>query len=93
MGGHAESIPGNRRPPPARRPPSSSGCERDHWIDSVSDDGDIIKLEDGSVWEVDDAGTVTSALWLPVTDVVVCEAKGKMINTDDNVSVAIRRLK
>lgn len=90
-------------PRPASRPrtstsrgrsrPSGSDCESGHWIESVSDDGDIIKLEDGSVWEVDDVDTVTSTLWLPTTDVIVCEMKGKMINVDDNESVAVRRLK
>ena len=31
---------------------SSGSCESGNWIESVSDDGDIIKLSDGSVWEV-----------------------------------------
>jgi hypothetical protein len=71
----------------------SSGCESGHWIDSVSDDGDIIKLEDGSIWEVEAGDAITSALWLATTEVLVCEGKGKLINTDDNESVAVRRLK
>ena len=69
----------------------SSGCDDGHWIDSVMDDGGIIKLEDGSVWQVDDVDTVDSALWLPVTDVIVCD--DKIINTDDNETVHATRLR
>ncbi len=59
----------------------------------MTDDGDVIKLEDGSLWQVEDGDTVTSALWLAMTDVVLCEMKGKLINTDDNESIAVTRLK
>jgi hypothetical protein len=72
---------------------SRSGCEADHSIEFVSEDGTIIKLEDGSVWEVDDADSVVSSIWLPTSEVVVCEEKGTLINTDDNESVSVRRLK
>ena len=67
-----------------------SNCESGHWIDSVTDDGSVIKLEDGSLWKVDDADIVDSALWLPTTDIVVCD--GKLINTEDNESVGARRI-
>lgn len=69
----------------------SSGCETGHWIESVSDDGQIIKLEDGSIWEVDDVDTVDSALWLPTTDIVSCD--GKLINTEDDETVSAKRLR
>lgn len=68
-----------------------SGCEDGHWIDSVMDDGKIIKLEDGSLWRVDDVDTIDSALWLPVSDVVVCD--DKIINTDDNKSVHVIQIR
>ena len=55
------------------------------------DDGSIIKLEDGSLWEVEAGDTVDSALWLPVTDVVVCD--GRIINTEDNETVHVRRIR
>lgn len=61
------------------------GCESGHWIDSVSDDGKVLKLEDESLWLVQDVDTVTSSLWLPMSEVVVCDSK--IINTDDNESV------
>ena len=69
----------------------SSGCETDHWIDSVSSDGGIIKLEDGSIWQVNVIDRITSTLWLPISDIVACD--DKLINTDDNESVEATRLR
>ncbi len=66
-------------------------CDSGHWIESVSDDGTIIKLEDSSIWKVDDIDAIISTLWLPITDVLVCE--DKIINTDDNESVSVTRLR
>ena len=70
---------------------SSRTCESGHWVDSVSDDGEIVKLEDGSVWEVDAGDTVDSMLWLPTTNVLACPHK--LINTEDNETVGATRLK
>jgi hypothetical protein len=79
-------------PRPGRRVRGGSGdCESGHWIDSVMSDGEIIKLEDGSVWRVDAGDTVDSMLWLPISDVVVCS--DKIINTDDNETVGVTRLR
>ena len=69
----------------------SSGCEDGHWVDNVSDDGTIVKLEDGSVWEVDAVDAIDSALWLPTTDIIACD--DKLINIDDNEKVSARRLR
>lgn len=66
---------------PSRLPPVS-GCESGHWIESVGGDGKVIKLEDGSLWNVDDVDTVDTALWLPTTEIVICGSK--MIDVDDN---------
>ena len=70
---------------------SSRGCESGHWVDSVSDDGDIVKLEDGSIWEIAAVDTVDSMLWLPTTDIIACD--DKLINTEDNETVEATRLK
>lgn len=75
--------------PPATRS-RSGGCESGHWIDSVGGDGKIIKLEDGSMWEVDDADTVTTSIWLPTSEVVVCGTR--MINADDSESAQVTPL-
>jgi len=70
---------------------AAPACEAGHWIQSVSSDGTIIKLEDGSVWEVDSLDTITSMLWLSLTEIVACD--DKLINTDDGEKVDATRLK
>jgi hypothetical protein len=71
--------------------PAASVCEDGHWIEEVLADGKIIRLEDGSLWRVNDIDTVVSSIWLPVSEIVVCA--GKLINTDDNESVEAGRIK
>ncbi len=55
------------------------------------DDGRLIKLEDGSLWEVDSVDTVTSSIWLPVSDIIICG--DRLINVDDSESVNARQLR
>lgn len=74
----------------AATPGTRSRCESGHWIEEVEGDGKIIKLEDGSLWEVDDIDTVTTSIWLPVSEVVLCGTT--MINSDDDESVTVTRL-
>jgi hypothetical protein len=66
-------------------------CEDGHWIQKVLDDGRLIRLEDGSLWLVDPSDRITAALWLPVTDVIVCD--GRIISEDDNEAVEARRIR
>lgn len=89
----AQKSPSPKKPQTAKEQPAvyGSDCESGHWIQSVIDDGSIIKLEDGSVWKVESIDTITSTLWLPVSEVVLCD--DKMINTDDNESVGVRRVR
>ncbi|MBK6008686.1 hypothetical protein JJB11_21505 [Ramlibacter ginsenosidimutans] len=94
----AERSAAAARPQQSRRSSSGlagrsgyGGCEDGHWIESVLSDGSIVKLEDGSVWEVDGADSVDSALWLPVSEIVACD--NKLINTDDNESVSAHRIR
>jgi hypothetical protein len=84
------SVPATLPVVPHRRPRLSSSCESGHWVEEVMSDGEIVKLEDGSLWRVDSADTVDSALWLPSTDIVVCD--GKLINTEDKESVEAQRI-
>ena len=76
---------------PSSRGRRYSSCESGHWVDSVSNDGQVVKLEDGSIWEVDAVDAIDSALWLPTTDIVVCD--DKLINTDDNETVSATRIR
>jgi len=78
------------RAAPSRRGGYSS-CDDGHWVDSISSDGTIVKLEDGSIWEVDAVDAIDSALWLPTTDIIACD--DKLINTDDNETVSARRIR
>ena len=72
-------------------PTFAQSCDDGHWIESVLDDGGLIKLEDGSLWRVDSIDTVTSSIWLPISNIIVCD--GKLINEDDNESVHAQRLR
>jgi len=74
-------------PTPGAIPDATGGCASGHWIEAVEGDGKVIKLEDGSIWEVDDIDTVTTSIWLPISEVVLCA--GKMINIDDGESVQV----
>lgn len=78
------------RSEPAPKAGPSTPCSSGHWVSSNIDDGKLIKLEDGSLWRVDDVDTVDSGLWLETDDITVCS--GKLINTDDKTSVGARKI-
>ena len=59
-------------------PSSNGGCIDGHWITSVLDDGKLIKLEDGSIWEVNPLDTIHSMLWLPVDQILICSSRATM---------------
>lgn len=86
-----ESSQSQRPIPTPRGSVAQTACESGHWIQSVSDNGDIVELEDDSVWEVDGGDSVDSALWLPLTNIVACP--DKLIDTDDNETVGATRLR
>jgi len=70
---------------------SALACESGHWVKSVQDDGKIVILEDGSVWEIDDGDTADTATWLPQTEIVICD--DKLINTDDDETVDAKKIR
>jgi hypothetical protein len=76
----------------AGMPSGSYGCDSGHWISSVSNGGEIIILEDGSVWQVDSVDTIDTSLWLPIEDITVCN-DSTMINTNNGEKVGVARLK
>ena len=69
----------------------TSQCEEGHWVSSVTDDGGIIILEDGSVWEIDAGDTVDTALWLATEEIIICG--DRLINTDNSETAHATRLK
>ena len=57
-----------------RTPPANSsylGTGSGHWIQEVSSNGRLVTLEDGSLWEISSLDQIHTALWLPITDIVV----------------------
>ena len=50
------------------------GVGMTHWIRRVMAGGDLILLEDGSVWKVFSMDRIHTVLWLPSEEVVVLEA-------------------
>lgn len=72
------------------------GVGSGHWIQTVSGGGKIITLEDSSIWEVSPIDVINSAIWLPVSNIIVVEDSGpypyKLINTDDGETVNAKYL-
>jgi hypothetical protein len=61
-----------------------------HWIKSKGNNGALIVLEDGSMWEIQSLDRIDTALWLPITNITVVEASSPvgeyrytLINKDD----------
>ena len=67
---------------------SAQACD-EHYIKSIADGGRIIILDDGSVYKSLDS--VTSSIWLPISEVLVCD--DKMINTDDGETINVIQLR
>lgn len=72
------------------------GVGSGHWIQTVSSGGKYITLEDRSIWEVSPIDVIYSAIWLPITNIVVIEESGpypyKLVNTDDREAVNAKYL-
>jgi len=63
------------------------GCQGGHSVSSLADDGRLVVLEDGSVWEVDLVDTVDTALWKKGEGVLLCGSR--MINTRSGERVSV----
>lgn len=73
------------------------GIGSEHWIRKVINNGKIIILEDGSLWEVSPLDQIISSLWLPTSSIYVVQTNNpfypyKLINTDDDESVQAKYL-
>jgi L-rhamnose isomerase len=69
---------------------SYTGGSGGHWIKSKANNGAIVVLEDGSMWEINSLDRIYSALWLPISNVTILKAsspvgeyKYTVVNTDD----------
>lgn len=78
----------SKRVPPK---PASRNCIEGHWISSVLSNGQIVALEDRSVWEINAVDAVNTMLWLPTENVLICGIR--MINSITGEEVTATRLK
>jgi len=69
---------------PHADPVEAAQCSEDP-IKSVTSDGEIIVMLSGAIFEVMAGDTIDSALWLPISDVMICEramtSRGKGVPT------------
>jgi hypothetical protein len=75
----------------------------DDTVQSKTDDGSILVMMSGAVYEVLPGDNIDSALWLAPEDVLICEApisyQGRtvmtydIINTDEGEKVGAQRLR
>ncbi len=63
---------------------NADDCEKGHRVKQVIDDGNIVILEDNSIWEINNIDNSSTAHWLPGAKVIVCE--DKLINTNTGES-------
>jgi hypothetical protein len=62
-------------------PAAAANCDED-TLETVSDDGDILTMQSGRVYQVNSADTVDTQWWLSAEDVLICN--GVMINKDES---------
>ena len=55
------------------------------YISSVSSDGGVVKLADGSIYEIDTIGQIHTMLWLPVQRVL--KMPGSLLNLGNGQKV------
>jgi hypothetical protein len=85
-------------PPKAVSVNASISVGSSHWIKDKIDDGKIIQLEDGSLWQVSLLDAIDSALWLRLDNITVIEGNTpgypyKLVNSDKNELVDVKPLK
>jgi hypothetical protein len=76
--------------PSSSGPVSYAGSSGGHWIKSKANDGGIIVLEDGSMWEISSIDRIDTSLWLPISNVTILKASSPvgdykyiLVNSDD----------
>lgn len=62
-------------------------CEDGHWLQENLADGKILELEDGTLWKVAAFDAITTQLWLPTDEILVCD--DKLIHVDDGEAVSV----
>lgn len=68
----------------------ANACEVGHWIKNNINGGRSIELENGSVWQINPINVITTMLWLPITNIAICD--NILVNTDSNETVGARQI-
>jgi hypothetical protein len=63
------------------------------YLRSKSDDGSVLILADGSVWAVSSLDQIDSALWLPMSTIIISDSEDSLINADDGEKIEARRIR
>ena len=88
-----------QRTPIAKDDNNYLGIGGGHWISKKSINGNIITLEDRSIWEVHSIDRIYTMLWLPISNITVLESKSpvgdykyELYNIDDGEKVLAKYL-
>lgn len=88
-------------PPPYQMPTaplaSATAIMPNRWIDGVDGNGAIVRLNDGSVWQVNELDRLRTALWLPIQRIVVTQSgiygEWLLVNESRSESSRARRVR
>jgi hypothetical protein len=61
------------RPAQAAQPPSNYPIASQHWIKRVIEHGELIVLEDGTIWQINQLDRINTMLWLPIDNIQIVE--------------------
>ncbi len=69
----------------------ANDCDKGHWVQKNTSDGEIVTLEDGSTWEIAPTDRGYTVKWIPGTKITACQAK--LINADGGEAAEAIRIK
>ena len=72
---------------------SSATASEEHWLRDKSDDGSILILSDGSVWQVAPYDQVNTMLWLTTSTIIIPDSEDCLINVDDGEKAEAYRIR
>jgi hypothetical protein len=65
--------------------------EDGQWIESVMDHGRLIRLGDGSLWQVEPKDAAKTSTWRRISNVIICG--NRIANEHDNKTARVKRLR
>lgn len=91
LGQWSEGPSRGRRPGRSPAGSMAMNCIDGHSLASVSSNGQVIILLDGSIWEIDIVDAIQSMLWLPADNLLICG--NRILNVRDGKSATATRIK